>query len=541
MRSRTRLAVAACLLFFFRGSVLAGKPPLCAGGTFTVQGTPIVVAGSSDSDTLVLTGDVFSTAGGCPATIGTVRARKSGTRIRVRWDTCGSIPGPHKLSALIDPFTCTGVTGHVRSKGTRSRALVASRATCSTATGDTFDTVQKRIFSQHGCNVSTCHGTFAQGNLDLRYGAAYGSLIDVLADNPTARAAGKKRVVVGDAAASFLVQKLRGTQATGEGSTMPLVGSPLTAMELALLETWIGADAPQTGEVAGAPCLPVLQFEPAQPPPTPPGGYQVVLNGPTLQPGEEQEGCFWVPVPNPTDFYAGKWEFSLNPGTHHFAVYLNRISNPPVGVWLANDFGCFGEAMFGANVSGAPQAPYYVDNYPAGIARVVPAGAYLGLNAHYRNDFDVPIQMKVWTNIHPYNGTPQHIAQTLTSLDTTFDISVPAFTQKIQRGRFVNTLGVPMSFISLSGHMHKRGLRFTSWTRDGTKVYENFDWAHPIGSLFQPPLVLAPGDWIDYECLHDNGVTREVKRDGAGNPTTLLFGVTTDDEMCILPGSYYTD
>ena len=118
---------------------------------------------------------------------------------------------------------------------------------------------------------------------------------------------------------------------------------------------------------------------------------------------------------------------------------------------------------------------------------------------------------------------------------------MPPFQQKIQHGRFVNTTGLPMSFITLSGHMHKRGLTFKAWRSDGTQVYENFDWAHPVGSLYQPPLVVAPGDWIDYECLHDNGVTREVKRDFLGNPTTLTFGVSTDDEMCILPGTYYTD
>ena len=199
------------------------------------------------------------------------------------------------------------------------------------------------------------------------------------------------------------------------------------------------------------------------------------------------------------------------------------------------------EAQYGANISGATEAPYYVDNYPAGIARVLPAGKYLGLNAHYHNGFDVPIRMKVWTNVYPYEGTPEHIAQTLTSLDTTFGIDVPPFTQRVRRGRFVNTLGLPMSFVQLSGHMHKRGLRFTAWRADGTKVYENFDWAHAIPALFEPPLVLMPGDWIDYECLQDNGVTRPLKLDASGNPTDLRFGVTTDDEMCILPGLYYDD
>jgi hypothetical protein len=172
---------------------------------------------------------------------------------------------------------------------------------------------------------------------------------------------------------------------------------------------------------------------------------------------------------------------------------------------------------------------------------VLKAGTFLGLNAHYRNDFTVPIQMKVWVNIYPYVGTPQHVAQTLTSLDNTFGISVPPFTQKTQYGRFTNTLGVPMSFVTLAGHMHKRGLRFTIYRSDGSKLYENFDWAHPLGIVFDPPFVIAPGDFVNYECFEDNGVTRPVKRDALGNPITLAFGVTTDDEMCILPGTYYTN
>src|SRR5262249_26477504 len=380
-----------------------------------------------------------------------------------------------------------------------------------------------------------------QGNLDLRWGAAYGSIINVPAENPAAALLGKVRVLPGNSAASFLAQKVHGTMGPGEGSLMPLVGGPLLQIELDLLDAWIDGGAPRTVQVAGAPCLPPLQYVPTAAPPVPPGGYQLVLNGPVLQPGQESEGCYWMPVPNATDFYTGKWEFAMNPGTHHFAVYGNRIPNPPLNTWLQNDFGCFQEAEYGASLSGAPQAPYYVDTYPAGIARLLRAGTYIGLNAHYHNDFDVPIQMKVWTNIYPYSGTPQHIAKTLTSLDTTFSISVPPFTQKIQHGHFVNTTGLPMSFVTLSGHMHKRGLRFTAWKSDGTKVYENFDWAHPVGVIYTPPLVIAPGDWIDYECLHDNGVTREVKRDSLGNPTTLVFGVTTDDEMCILPGTYYQD
>jgi len=38
-------------------------------------------------------------------------------------------------------------------------------------------------------------------------------------------------------------------------------------------------------------------------------------------------------------------------------------------------------------------------------------------NAHYYNEFDVPIQVKVWFNFFPYEGTPEHTVEGLTSLD----------------------------------------------------------------------------------------------------------------------------
>jgi len=53
--------------------------------------------------------------------------------------------------------------------------------------------------------------------------------------------------------------------------------------------------------------------------------------------------------------------------------------------------------------------------------------------------------------------------------------------------------------------------------------------------------VLAPGDWIDFECLHDNGVARPVHHDATGDPATLVFGTSAEDEMCILTGQYYDD
>lgn len=49
----------------------------------------------------------------------------------------------------------------------------------------------------------------------------------------------------------------------------------------------------------------------------------------------------------------------------------------------------------------------------------------------------------------------------------------------------------------------------------------------------------APGNRIDYECLHDNGVPRLVKLETMGNPIHLRFGATTG--MCVLPGVHCDD
>lgn len=452
----------------------------------------------------------------------------------------------------------------------------------------TFDVIQQYIFTNRGCNVSTCHGQFASADLDLRPGSSFVELINVLAAHPNAAALGKKRVIPGNAASSFLSQKLHGTMGIDEGSRMPLIGGPppdgfLPQVELDLIDAWIDAGAPATGQVEGAPCLPPEEYHAVTPPAVPPGGYQLVLTGPTLQPGQEQEGCLWVPAPNTTNFDVGKWEFVLNPGTHHFSVFeFNRTGAPVTNVWTPNDFGCFSGAQFGNSVSGSPQAPYFVDAYPAGIARRLVAGKYYGLNAHYYNRFDVPIQVKVYVNIYPYSGPTPKLAQTIVEIDDTFSINVPPFappSQSIHTGSFVNTTGQPISILSLSSHMHKRGKRFTEWNSSGTKLYENFDFSHPIFRYFTPPMVLAPGDFIDYECQYDNGYTdiTKVKRRTLGTPCganetrciggpkhnqlcfgshsfcdsspgagdgdcdacPLYFGVSAEDEMCILAGQYY--
>lgn len=155
----------------------------------------------------------------------------------------------------------------------------------------------------------------------------------------------------------------------------------------------------------------------------------------------------------------------------------------------------------------------------------------------------------------------------------------------------------PACVASVTAHMHKRGKLFSVdfVDRDGTvtPLYSTSDYSDPGQRIFfgeggRDALLVSPGQKLVYRCTHDNGVTTEQKlgceetpgvppgesaattifagrgfsgaakrcktdgdcpatdpaylgRQFTGKcvPANLVFGFTSDDDMCILPGAYY--
>jgi hypothetical protein len=525
-------------------SAVQALPPRCPDGSFAVDGAPLFANAEAGPDGVLVAGSWVKVMSGCNLGKGRVRAARKGTVVRMRWRRCYSTRGAVQLSATIDAATCSTMTGSLRFERIGRRQKFRAVRKAGGAAGGTFALIQERIFARRGCTVESCHGATLAGGLDLRADAAYDALVGAAASNASARAAGRLRVVPGEAWRSFLLDKLFRPLTPEQGASMPLVGAQLTPAESGLLTAWIKAGAPATGDIKGAPELPHTGYVPAPPLPVPDpaDGYQLVLEGPVLQPGEEQEGCLWIPAPNAEDMLTRGFEVSLNPGTHHFAIWrYDRQGVPPLGVWTKDDIACLSGASLGSGVGGSPQTPHFRADNPPGIAGRLPGGGYYGLNAHYYNEFDVPIQVKVWTNYYRYQGTPEHMTKNLTVLDKTGDIFVPIYREVVHKGRWVNDTGRAVNLLNISGHMHKRGKRFSAWLGDGTKLFDDLDWAHPQGRSWWPSFVMPPGGVIDYECLHDNGVERPVRLDPAGNPTAVRFGISAEDEMCILNISYYDD
>lgn len=96
----------------------------------------------------------------------------------------------------------------------------------------------QEIFDRRGCSSSTCHGSAQQAGMDLRTGAAYGSLVGVTASTESI-----VRVIPGDPDGSYIVMRVEARQSVG--SRMPLGGDPLDAVDLANLRNWIARGAPE--------------------------------------------------------------------------------------------------------------------------------------------------------------------------------------------------------------------------------------------------------------------------------------------------------
>lgn len=124
---------------------------------------------------------------------------------------------------------------------------------CDDATS-TLDLLERHVFAPT-CSRDTCHnGPQSEHTLSLLPGEAHANLVGVQPDNLTARLAGKLRVDPGNPDNSFILDKLRGTLEDDEGERMPRTLPKIPAKEIALIEAWIAAGAPDTGFVPGLGC-----------------------------------------------------------------------------------------------------------------------------------------------------------------------------------------------------------------------------------------------------------------------------------------------
>ncbi len=121
------------------------------------------------------------------------------------------------------------------------------------AVAATLESIQETVFTPT-CAVSGCHtgpaGSGLPAGQDLsNVGASFASLVNV----PSEQEPTLLRVDPGNADASYLVQKIEGTAASG--SRMPLGGAPLAQASIDNIRAWIDAGADSGGTDVTAPTV----------------------------------------------------------------------------------------------------------------------------------------------------------------------------------------------------------------------------------------------------------------------------------------------
>lgn len=179
-------------------------------------------------------------------------------------------------------------------------------ATCPCETFDTtFESIQAVIFERNGCTQAACHGSAAQGGLNLTADDVYAQLV-----NTPSIGSQQKRVQPGSPKDSFLYRKLAtatlGPEAAKlatvgisgtEGSPMPSGLPAISKEELEALRLWIQYGAqrdvstPNTEDLLDS-CLPPPSPPQIEPPDAPAPGEGVQLLAPpwTVAPKNLVEG-----------------------------------------------------------------------------------------------------------------------------------------------------------------------------------------------------------------------------------------------------------
>lgn len=414
----------------------------------------------------------------------------------------------------------------------------------------TFARIQRDILDP-GC--ASCHSSGSaaarQSGLVLSGDSAYAQLVGVASVWPQARANGLARVKPFRADSSLLYHKLAwtpGHHSANYGNLMPMgTAQGITQGQLDYVKRWIDAGAPRTGHVADTALLldrrtQVASFTPL---PAPAAGLQLSVSEFSVAPNFEREFFTYRLLRNTEPLFVTRIESRMRPGSHHLLVqtFDEQETAPPCDTRPApnvlrdirNPDGSMNhEAMrhMGCHRFFAlAQTPDETYTFPPGVALRLPPQAALDVNVHYVNRTPATFPGEAVVNLHTTTAANvRHVARTL-SLGNNTIVLPPG-----QRTTLTRTFPVTsrLTVLALTSHMHQLGERFEIRVRRAngsiSTVYTNTDYAHPVLTSYDTPLVLEPGDALISVITWNNTTGRTVRN-----------GLTSDDEMGIIFGYAY--
>jgi hypothetical protein len=417
-------------------------------------------------------------------------------------------------------------------------------------TRSSFDLIQEDILTP-SCALSGCHSSasdpaFAEHGLILKEGESYDNLVGVSPKNSNAFGDGLQRVKEFKSAESLLYHKIHTLDhhSNDYGNPMPL-GLPLLSQgQVEFIRQWIDNGAPREGIAANEEFLQDVtpQDEPFEALPAPAAGYQMKLGPFEVAPNFEREFFLYQKVGNTEEAYVNRIEIRMRINSHHFILYDFSEDAPPSVIPsldlvrdIRNTNGTYNIQNLPATlhhvfVAGS-QTPNLDFTFPAGVAILLPPDRAYDMNSHYVNKQSVPITGEVHVNLHTVpSAQVLHIAKALNLPNNSLTL-LPNQRTTVTKEFLMDQ---KTYVISLTSHTHKLGekfvIRIKGGSRNGEAVYTNTDWHNAKWVPFDPPIVLNAGEGLISEITYNNTTSK-----------TVSFGLTSEDEMGIIFGYFYTD
>ncbi len=421
-----------------------------------------------------------------------------------------------------------------------------------------FDSIYEKVFAV-SCAFSSCHSAeFAKGGLSLATrDDAYQNLVGTDPFNEAARSAGLKRVDPGKPDKSFLLKKLT-EPGPGEGNRMPLNSPvPLSDPTVRALREWILAGAPKEGTIAG---VPDITDEPPPPvdrmtrPPVPENGVQLHLPAFEVGTRRERQLHYFVGAPfadlGRDEIWVERIDVHMMEQSHHFILYeWIAASNPRPGYREGSN-----TDVNRLRLVLVAQQSFFSLTFPEGVSIKFDKNTRFDLNSHYVNiNGQETLLGETYVNI--FFADPD---STPTEARSIFDfggnIFVPPNGTSSATGVFPNStetrrmdpslassngrVNKETHILALVGHTHRHGDRFEVFRRGANgqaleKVYDNFNWDDPEYIVYDPPLVLQPGEGLNYKA------TYTYHDPPSPSSPALRWGASSEDEMIILLGYYF--
>jgi hypothetical protein len=438
---------------------------------------------------------------------------------------------------------------------------------CATEYSSTFEGIQDVIFEKHGCTDNLCHGSAAQGGLNLARDVAYDNIFQHPATGSTLNL-----IEPGDEERSYLWLKLAANTKPEKyadditGAPMPNSLAPISEDELELLRLWIYAGAPRDSVVIGSEkllnaCLPdpePISITPLEPPAVN-EGFQFVMPPWPLPAHDEFEGCFAtyydVSAQVPAEFLSQNggffvwkgFEVRQDPQSHHLLMYYSPLNlepggidvhHPSFGQWTCNggpkdgevcepkdltfcgegvcaselvpSFACVGYGPPSRRPSeifaGAPQAQTNF-LFAEGVYQQLPVRGVIYWNAHAFNLTDSDHTMNGRVNFY-YAPNRTYQAVRVSNFSAIFTPRNPPFTKQEYCNNHVFPIGSRVFL--LFAHTHSHGERYWITDPDGNQIYESLDYSDPTQQRYDPPLAFDDPDparrTVRYCAIFNNGV-----------------------------------